>query len=381
MHVAINAWFWKRPDTGSGQYVRELVRAMESIPELRVTLIAPDGWEIDGPRGASVEHVALKGRGNWAKLRFEQSGFPRAAKQIGADLAHVPYWGAPLTSPIPVVVTIHDLIPMLLKEYRGGWLARLYTSLVGAAARGAAAVITDSQASAADIVEQLRIRGDAVYPIHLAVSEDYHPQGASLIDMAIRKKYNLPAGEFVLYLGGYDVRKNIPTLLRAYTYVRQGYDAPLVLAGRLPPKESPRFTDVQRVIDQLQLGDLVQVIGEVDEADKPALYRLATTFVYPSRYEGFGLPVLEAMASGTAVVTTDVSSLPEITGDAAFNVDPDDARHMAGSILATLTQPDTNADLVKRGLERAAEFSWARTAAATYGVYRIALGEVPPESN
>jgi glycosyltransferase involved in cell wall biosynthesis len=188
--------------------------------------------------------------------------------------------------------------------------------------------------------------------------------------MAIRKKYNIPAGEFVLYLGGYDVRKNLPILLKAYTYVKQGYDAPLVLAGRPPQKESPRFIDVQKYIEMMNLGEVVKVIGEIDEADKPALYRLATTFVYPSRYEGFGLPVLEAMASGTAVVTTNTSSLPEITGDAAFVIEPDDARHMAGSILATLTQPDTNADLVKRGLARAAEFSWAKTAAATLAVYQ-----------
>lgn len=379
MHIALNAWFWNRPDTGSGQYLRELVRAMLAhhaalAPELRLTLIAPDGWEIDAPEGAAVERVSVKG-GNWAKLRFEQSAFPRAARKVGADLAHVPYWGSPLSSPIPVVVTIHDLIPMLLPEYRGGLLARVYTSMVAASARGAAAVITDSRASAEDIAKHLNIAADHIFPIWLAASGDYHPRQGSLVDMAIRKKYNIPAGEFVLYLGGYDVRKNIPTLLKAFTYVKKGYDIPLILAGRLPQKESPRFIDVQKHIDALGLGDVVKIIGEVDEGDKPALYRLATTFVYPSKYEGFGLPVLEAMASGTAVVTTETSSLAEITGDAAFVVQPDDARRMAGSILATLTQPDTNADLVKRGLARAAEFSWGKTAAATLGVYEQVLNQ------
>jgi glycosyltransferase involved in cell wall biosynthesis len=377
MHIAINAWFANRPDTGSGQYVRNLVDALTTTRrhDLRLTLIAPEGWDITAQDGVTIERVPLSGGGNLAKLRFEQFGFPAAAQRIGADLAHVPYWGSPISSPIPVVVTIHDLIPMLLPEYRGGLLARLYTGMVAASARGAAAVITDSVASARDIAEHLHIHPDSIFPIPLAAGADYHPRQGSLVDMAIRKKYSIPPGEFVLYLGGYDVRKNIPTLLKAYTYVRKGYEAPLILAGRPPQKSSPRFTDVQSLIDQMELGDIVQIIGEVDEADKPALYRLATTFVFPSRYEGFGLPVLEAMASGTAVVTTDTSSLPEITGDAAFVVQPDDARHMAGSILATLTQPETNKDLAERGLRRAAEFSWARTAAETYSVYKQILGQ------
>jgi glycosyltransferase involved in cell wall biosynthesis len=377
MHIAINAWFYNRPDTGSGQYVRNLVDAFIAArhPDLRLTLIVPEGWDFLTPDGVAIERAPLSGSGNWAKLRFEQFGFPASAKRIGADLAHVPYWGSPISSLIPVVVTIHDLIPMLLPEYRGGLLARLYTSVVAASAGGAAAVITDSVASAQDIAEHLHIHADSIFPIPLAAGADYHPRQGSLVDMAIRKKYSIPPGEFVLYLGGYDVRKNIATLLKAYTYVRKGYDAPLILAGRPPQKSSPRFIDVQPLIDQMGLSDIVQIIGEVDEADKPALYRLATTFVFPSRYEGFGLPVLEAMASGTAVVTTDTSSLAEIVGDAAFVVQPDDARHMAGSILATLTQPETNKDLSERGLRRAAEFSWARTAAETYSVYRQVLGQ------
>jgi glycosyltransferase involved in cell wall biosynthesis len=290
------------------------------------------------------------------------------AARVGADLAHVPYWGSPLNSPIPVVVTIHDLIPLILPAYRGSVLARLYTGMVGAAARGAAAVITDSRASGEDIAQHLRIPADHIYPIPLAASSVYQPRQGSLVDMAIRKKYKLPV-EYVLYLGGYDIRKNVHTLLKAFTYVRTGYDIPLVLAGRLPEKKSSRFIDVSSYIDLMELGDIVQVVGEIEEDDKPAIYRMAKTFVFPSRYEGFGLPVLEAMACGKAVVTTNAPSLPELVGDAAFVVDPDDARHMAGSILATLTQPDTNEDLSRKALARASEFSWARTAAETTAVY------------
>jgi len=371
MHIALNAWFWNRPDTGSGQYLRGLVDGLRKVaPDVRLTLIAPEGWEITPPDGVALECIGLHGSGHLAKVRFEQSDFPRAAGKSGADLAHIPYWGGPLASPIPTVVTIHDLIPLVLPQYRGGALARLYTGLVAASARGASAVITDSPYSRQDILAHLGLRPEHVTAIPLAAGEDYHPRQGSLVDLAIRKKYDLPP-EFVLYLGGFDVRKNLPTLIKAYTYVKQGVgDAyPLVIAGRSPAQLTPRFSDVPKAIQAMQVEDVVQLIGEVEEADKPALYRMAKCFVFPSRYEGFGLPVLEAMACGTPVVSTEASSIPDVAGDAAFLVPPDDARHMAGSIIAALIQEDVAASLRQKGLARAGQFSWARTAAETLAVY------------
>jgi glycosyltransferase involved in cell wall biosynthesis len=376
VHVAVNGWFWGQPGTGSGQYVRRLVASFaEYHPDLRITLIVPSGTEVDPPGDSIAIHpVDVPARGHWAKLRFEQRTFPAAAGGVGADLAHVPYWGSPLRSPVPVVVTIHDLIPLILPRYRGGPLARLYTGLVAASSRGAAMVITDSSASQTDIVDHLNLPPNRVRAIHLAAGEGYHPRRTDLVEIAVRRKYDLP-DRFVLYLGGYDVRKNVDTLLRAYTYVREAAaDAvPLVLAGRLPEHPSPRFSDVPSLVESLNLADVIDLIGWVDEGETPALYRLASCFVYPSRYEGFGLPVLEAMACGTPVVAGDAASLPEIVGDAGFLVAPDDARAMAGAILATLNQDDLAAGLRQRGLERAAEFSWARTAAQTREVYEQAL--------
>jgi glycosyltransferase involved in cell wall biosynthesis len=269
-----------------------------------------------------------------------------------------------------MVVTVHDLIPMLLPHYRGGILARLYTGLVAASARGAAAVITDSEASRRDILVHLHIPPEQVHTVLLAAGENYHPRQGSLLDMGIRKKYNLPA-QYVLYLGGFDVRKNIENLLKAYTYVRTGTgdDVPLVLAGRLPERKTPRFADVHGLIKMMDVGEVVQLVGEVDEADKPAIYRMASCFVFPSRYEGFGLPVLEAMACGVPVVAADVASLPEIVGEAGFLVAPDDARGMAGSILSVLVQDDLAAGLKKKGLARASQFSWARVASETLSIY------------
>ncbi len=375
LHVALNGWFWNRPDTGSGQYLRRLVGALAGqTPRVHITLVVPRGWPIEPPDGpVAVLPVDLPGRGHLAKLHFEQRLFPLAAGRIGADLVHVPYWGSPLRSPVPVAVTIHDLIPLALPAYRGGALARLYTGLVAASARGAAAVITDSQASRADILRRLHLPPDRVHVIYLAAGEQYHPRPGSLSDAAIRTKYSLP-DEYVLYLGGYDVRKNVQTLLKAYTYVRDGVQDqyPLVLAGRLPKGRSPRFVDVRTLVERMNLSDVVRPIGWVDEDDAPALYRMASCFVFPSRYEGFGLPVLEAMACGTPVVAADAASLPEIVGDAGFLVDPDDARGMAGAIMATLLQDDLAHTLRQKAQARAAQFSWARTAAETLAIYQQA---------
>jgi glycosyltransferase involved in cell wall biosynthesis len=369
MHVALNGWFLNRPDTGSGQYLVGLAGALKEIDlALRLTVIVPQGWEADPPPSVDLHPVPRRGRGHGAKVRFEQQAVPRAASALGADLLHVPYWAAPLQSPVPVVVTIHDLIPLLLPAYRGGALARAYTGLVAASARGAAAALADSDATRRDILAHLHLPPARVHTVPLAAAGRYRPEGNRGADDAVRRKYGLPP-EYVLYLGGYDVRKNVHTLLKAFTYVRDGYDIPLVLAGRPPGAITPRFLDIPRYIDEMGLADAVQVVGWVDEADKPALYRMASCFAYPSRYEGFGLPVLEALACGTPVVTTNAASIPEVVGEAGFLVDPDDARGMGGAILATLVQEEVAADLRARGPLRAAHFSWVRTAEETLAVY------------
>ncbi|MBN1430296.1 MAG: glycosyltransferase family 4 protein [Anaerolineae bacterium] len=374
-HVALNAWFWNRPDTGSGQYLRGLVDGLRAVePDIRLTLVAPEGWQVDAPPGVGIERVRLRGAEHVGKVLFEQKGFPQAASRVGADLAHIPYWGAPLSSSSPIVVTIHDLIPLLLPAYRGGLPARLYTALVAASARGASAVLTDSAHSGRDISKHLTLPADRVHAILLACGKSYRPESDKAVDEAVRRKYDLPP-EYVLYLGGSDVRKNVDTLIEAFVHVKAGTggDIPLVLAGHLPKQITPRFIDVRQVIDRMNMGDAVRAIGPADEADKPSLYRMAKCFVFPSRYEGFGLPVLEAMTCGTPVVAADTSSLPEIVGEAGFLVRPDDIEHLAGAILSILVEEDLAHDLSQKGIKRAACFSWERVARETAAVYQKVL--------
>ncbi|RMH01784.1 MAG: glycosyltransferase family 1 protein [Chloroflexi bacterium] len=373
MHLAINAWFWNQPHTGSGQYLRQLVWHLnQMVTDLDITLIYPQTpgqpQPENIPPGVRTHTIPVRA-GHIGKVIFEQIQFPQACKQVKADIAHVPYWGAPLQSPVPLVVTIHDLTTMLVPEYRRRLSARLYNALVTASARGASHVITDSLASKQDIIQQLGLSAEMVTAIYLAVGKEYHPPTNSLVEMATLKKYDLP-DFYVLYLGGYELHKNVTTLLLAYTYVGQalGEQYPLVLAGRKPHTVSPVYPDYDNYIRQLQIEEYVRWIGFVDEVDKPVLYRYADAFVFPSRHEGFGLPVLEAMASGVPVIASDSGSLPEVIGDAGFAVDPDKPREMAGAIISALIQEEFANELRQKGLQQAARFSWQRTAAETLRV-------------
>jgi len=374
MHVAINAYFWNQPYTGSGQYTRQLVYHLNRlIADLDITLIYPQAPGQAAPEqvppSVKVKTVPTRA-GQAGKLLFEQIQFPRACRAAGADVAHVPYWGGPLDAPMPRVVTVHDLTTLLVREYRRGLKARLYNALVSAGARAAGHVITDSFASKLDIMDHLRIPEQDVTAIYLAAGPNFKPAENSLVDMAALRKYNLP-DFYLLYLGGYEIHKNVTTLLLAYTYVAQalGEDYPLVLAGKQPNKVTPVYPDYTGYIRRLGLENYVRWIGFVDEEDKPVLYRNAETFIFPSRHEGFGLPPLEALACGTPVVVSDSGSLPEVIGDAGFAVDPDNARDMAGAIIATVIQENLAAELRQKGAAQAAKFSWETTAAETALVY------------
>jgi glycosyltransferase involved in cell wall biosynthesis len=308
------------------------------------------------------------------KVRFEQQLFPKMARSIGADLAHVPYFGSALSPQLPTVVTVHDLIPMVLPAYRGGMAVRLYTSLVAAAAANADLLLADSEASRQDILTRLKVPPDKVRTVYLAPAPQYEPiEQWSQVEY-ITEKYGLPE-TYVLYLGGYDVRKNIEALLHAWTYVAKGLGdtVKLVLAGKLPTTESDFFPDPLRIARELKIEDYIVTPGWIEEEDKPLLYGAARVFVYPSRYEGFGLPVLEAMACGTPVVTTNVSSLPELCGPHAFQVDPDDTRHMASPMIALTIQEETHNDMANRGYEQAGNFTWQKTAQATLQAYKDVL--------
>jgi glycosyltransferase involved in cell wall biosynthesis len=375
MHVAISAHFWGQETTGSGQYLHRLVAMLRRHhPDITITLL----FQADAPQKAplpdDISHQVLptpfdNRNKQLAKVWFEQVAVPQAAKRLGADLLHVPYFAPPLRSAIPVIATVHDLIPMVLPAYRGSALVRSYTALVARAAQQTSFTLADSEASRQDILTLLKVPPERVRTVYLAADAGYRPQSEAEL-FRVRQRYNLPE-QFVLYLGGFDVRKNVPLLLQAAAQ-QQGVWK-VVIAGKLPKSDSDFFPHPKRIVEELAIAERVQFTGWIEEGDKPALLGAATLFCFPSAYEGFGLPILEAMACGTATVTTNVSSLPELAGEGALLVPPNDVPALREALDTLMANPVTRVQLAERGLVQAARFSWERCAMETVSAYRQSI--------
>jgi glycosyltransferase involved in cell wall biosynthesis len=387
MRIAISGMFWSQPTVGSGQYLHGMLGELARVaPQHEYVLLLPayllderrpttddrrpEATPVVGDRWSVVVRTPFDGRSkNLAKLWFEQIGVPLAAARLRADLLHVPYFAPPLWAPIPVVATVLDIIPLLLPEYRGGWAVRAYMRLVARAARRADHVIAISDDSRRDIIRQLGCAPARVSTITLAAGAQYHPIERALAAAQVAERYRLRE-PFVYYVGGLDARKNVTTLVRAWQRLRQagGPAATLAIAGRALGANARLFPDIDALIADWGLADSIRRI-DVPREDNPLLYNAATAFAYPSRYEGFGMPPLEAMACGTPAVVAAASSLPEVVGDAALLADPDDVSAWAGALWRLIGDAALRDDLRARGLVRAARFSYARVARATLELY------------
>jgi glycosyltransferase involved in cell wall biosynthesis len=360
MRIAFNALFLESTlsqNTGTGQYARHLLEALQRV--------APD---------ARIECVEPSSRGDLAKLKFEQIDFPRAAKRMKADVAFVPYWAPPLKCDAPVAVTIHDLIQIVLPDYRHGWKQKAYFSLVRAATANASAILTDSEASKRDILRYIDTMSERVNVVPLATEPRFSPAQSENDLWRVREKYRLPE-QYVLYLGGFDPRKNIETLMQVYVWAGGtiGDEFPLVVTGdaaTLVTSNGGEKMSLAQMAKTLEIEEDIRFVGHVDENDKPALYAMARAFLYPTTYEGFGLPALEAMASGVPVVGSNTPAVAEVVGGGGMLVDPMNARKMAGALIAVCTDEPLHERLRNQALIRASQFSWDRTAIETMTVLR-----------
>ena len=373
LHIAINGWFAPHPHVGSGRYLWQLLPALlREDPSLRLSLILPPRFAPPADLPDAIEIIPTRGPGGaLGKVLFEQRTFPAWVARCGADLAHVPYWGPPLRCPAPLVCTVHDVLALVLPQYRRTLPQRLYVALVSAAARGADLLLTDSEAAAVDIREQLAIPATRIRAIPIAASRHFRPRATPDEGVTLRQRYDLPPDRFILYLGGYAYHKQVRLLLEAYSYVARALDdeVPLVLAGQAPPpRRAGESSELHAYAAELGIVEQLHWPGPIAEADLPALYRQAAVFAFPSMYEGFGLMLLEAMQCGTPVVANNIAVFRELAGDAAFLTD--NAREMGGALLAILNQPPLRESLRNRGLARTTHFSWRTAARQTLAAYR-----------
>lgn len=294
---------------------------------------------------------------------------PLEMKKTGADLFHYPSFNMPLVNPRPSVVTIHDLIYYLDPGACPGKMAHLYARLVFRKVAGSAKrILTVSEYTRKDIVEHLGVHPDKVVVTYPGVDEFYRPERDSASLERVRKRYSID-GDYILYVGNHGVNKNLHRLLKAFAVLKNRKSAALILAGN----KDPRRQDLYNLPSVLGIEDKVRFIGKVPEEDLPALYTMAKVFVFPSLYEGFGLPPLEAMACGTPVVSSTATSLPEVVGDAGVQTDPYDPGAIAGALDKVLSSKALQSELREKGFKRAAQFSWLECAKMTVQVYREAL--------
>jgi glycosyltransferase involved in cell wall biosynthesis len=294
---------------------------------------------------------------------------PQGLKAQRIDVFHgFDHLGVPLFAKVGrYVATIHDMIPLLWPQ----WVTRKHRLVVSAAyqrlGRQADVVITPSEATKADVVRHLRINPERIEVIPWGCEQRFQPMPDRDRFAAVRQKYQLPV-RYLLFVGTLEPRKNLTTLLRAFAMLRTARhrdELKLVVAGRL----GWLYTDILTTVRRLALADAVIFTGFVDDEDLPHLYRGAELFVFPSLYEGFGLPILEAMASGVPVVMSNTASMPEVAGDAAILVSPHDPQAIAEGMARVLAEDQLRQVLTQKGLARARCFTWERTAQRTLEVY------------
>ncbi len=374
--VGINSLLLALDDTyrsaGVSNYNAQLLRHLPAAaPDLRLVAFAGDRRFTPAP-GVTVRRPAWSTRSPLARIAWEQSALALASRRV--DLLHGSVYASPVLAACPTVITVHDLTfvhqAAMLRPFNRVYL-RLITRL---SARRAARVIATSEHTRRELMDWLALPPGRVVAVPNGVSEEFAPAAPTAVE-AFRQQHGLPA-RFVLFVGTLEPRKNLVRLIEAFARARASLhdETYLVIAG----SRGWYYEQIFAHAASLDQGAAILFPGFVSAEALPWWYRAAAVFVYPSLYEGFGLPVLEAMASGTAVITSNTSSLPEVVGDAALSVDPTDVDALAAALVRLLNDETLRGQLSAAGVRQAAQFSWRRCAQETVAVYREALG-LPPK--
>ena len=317
--------------------------------------VSRSGWDTSGP---------------WRRIAWEQTRLASHSRSL--DLLHGLAFASPLVCACPTVVTVHDL-SFLRYPNAFRWFNRSYLSFITRhSTRRAARVIAVSESTRQDVIHLCGVPAERVVVVPNGVTDEFRPAAPSEV-AEFRRQKGLP-DRFLLFLGTLEPRKNLVRLLDAYALWRQSKGASAAAALVIAGGKGWFYETIFARVAALGLTDHVIFPGFVPAEELAWWYRAAEVFVYPSLFEGFGLPVLEAMACGTPVITSDASSLPEVTGAAAELIDPEDAAAIADAIERVMAEPGRRAAMRTAGIQRAALYSWERTADETVAVYRAVLG-------
>ena len=364
MRIAIDAR--KLRDFGIGTYIRNILIELSRLDRETeyVVLCRPDDVTSGDVLGQNFRMVPETAP---AYSIAEQFRIPLSLARERVRLVHEPHYVLPPLLRCRSVVTIHDCIHLMFPQYLPGRLAYVYAKgSMWSATRKANKILTVSEASKRDILRLFDVDPEKVVVIHNAIDERFlSPANPEQMDL-VRQRYQLDH-PFVLYVGNIKPHKNLERLIDAFGRARGQCpdDLKLIIVG----DEISKYPALRQSVHKHKLDKHVRFLGFQPMETLAAFYRLARAFVFPSLYEGFGLPPLEAMACATPVVTSNVSSLPEVAGGAALLVDPYDADSIASGIIAAVTDETLRADLIKRGKERARSFSWTQSVRRIHEIY------------
>lgn len=355
MKIAIDIQTTLGKKTGFGFYVKNLVENLKKVdPDDDYLLITPQ----------SEHDFSMPQRFVWDQFRF-----PKIARKAQVDILHQPCFSVPIFYHGKKVVTVHDVIPLIFPGNLPLASRLFYSKWMTYSYNFADVIIADSECTKADIVHHLKIPASKIHVIHLAVSDDFKPASSKNKVEQIKRKYK--TGEkYFLNVGTIEPRKNLPFLVKAYNEaIKSGTRENLVIVG----KRGWYYDQLFRLVRELQLEEKVIFAGYAPDEDKPLLYSGATAFLFPSIYEGFGLPPLEAMACGTPVICSNTSSLPEVIGDAGILISPNNKPAWSKQMFEISRNKKLAQNLKIMGLKQAKKFSWEKTARETIEVYKDVL--------
>ena len=371
MRIGIDARFYSSAFTGIGRYVYELIEHLLKIDHKNHYVLFfndPNFEKFIPPRGG-VEKVLV----NAKHYSFdEQWKFLKILRAHKLDLMHFTHFNAPILYRKPCIVTIHDLT---LHFYPGrkmaGWISRMgYNLTIRSIIKRAKKVVAVSKNTKTDIVKLLNVNPEKIKVIHEGVNHQFHrlKDGNQVEQFKANYGFIKP---YILYTGVWRSHKNLVNLIKAFAILKHKYKFPgiLVITG----KEDPWYPEVKQTVRAEHLEGDVRFTGLVPEEDLVLLYNGALLYVFPSFYEGFGLPALEAFACGIPVCASHSSSLPEICGNAAVFFDPTSPHDMADKISSVILNPQKAEELVQKGYARLKDFSWEKMAQETLEVYNAAL--------
>lgn len=377
-HVGLNAHLLSLSQSyrgaGISWYIYNLLKQLPQMaaPDFCYSAFLHDAAFVGQAPGLNLHFSRLPTNRPIVRIFWEQVLQPLALRQAGVNLLHAMAFVAPLAAPCPFVVTVYDLsfmrYPEAFRPFNRWYLSHFTANTV----KQARAVITISESTRQDVINLLGAPPDKVHTIYCGVDAEFKPLPPEQV-AAFRASRQLP-DKFILFLGTLEPRKNVDGLISAYAQWRQQDPnaLPLVIAGG----KGWYYRHIFEKVEQLNLTDSIRFPGYVPQDELPLWYNAATIFVYPSHFEGFGLPVLEAMACGTPVITSTAASLPEVAGrqGAARLVDSNDMAGLTTALADLGGNKELQMDMSGLGIERAARFSWRKTAQQTLALYRNVTG-------